>query len=105
MSGHFEVLSAPGGGYTFRLVDSSGKTRAASGTYPTKQAVAAAIAVVREIAGTGLVRDWSKNHHGETLKSGNGAAHGPTIRNGRTKFPSPAAHSLRRNHRDARAHT
>jgi uncharacterized protein YegP (UPF0339 family) len=94
MSGHFEVFPSPDGGYMFRLNDARGNTWATSGTFATKRAAARAIALVREIAGIGLVRDHSAGHHGEPLR--------PTIRPakaaarssgnipppGRTRFPS-----------------
>ncbi|MET3937016.1 YegP family protein [Arthrobacter sp. OAP107] len=57
MSGHFEVFASPNGGYRFRLLDSSGNHLATSRPYPTKQAAAAGIFTVREIAGTGLIKD------------------------------------------------
>lgn len=57
MSGHFEVFASPEGGYRFRLLDSAGNHLATSEAYPTKQAAAAGIFTVREIAGIGLIRD------------------------------------------------
>jgi uncharacterized protein YegP (UPF0339 family) len=59
MSGHFEVFDSPEGGYRFRLVDAAGNHLATSWVFPTKQAAAAGIFTVREIAGTGLVSDMS----------------------------------------------
>src|SRR5687767_1454007 len=59
MSGHFEVFGSPEGGYGFRPLDAAGNHLATSGPYPTKQAAAAGIFTVREIAGTGLVSDMS----------------------------------------------
>jgi uncharacterized protein YegP (UPF0339 family) len=89
MSGQFQVFPAPDGGYRFRLVDSSGNTWATSeGVYATKQAVAAAIALVREIAGTGLIRDQSQGRSGEPIQ--------PRIRSARTGstvLPSAPGHS------------
>ena len=66
MSGHFDLLDAPNGGYRFRLVDKSGNTVAVSTIFPTKQAAVAGITATREI-GTGFVRDMSRNHHGEPV--------------------------------------
>jgi hypothetical protein len=65
MSGHFEVFDSPDGGCRFRLLDAAGNHLATSGAFPTKQAAAAGIFTVREIAGTGLVSDMS----GEQAKS------------------------------------
>jgi uncharacterized protein YegP (UPF0339 family) len=65
MSGQFEVFQSPDGDYRFRLLDSSGNTWATSATFPTIPAVAAAITLVREIAGTGLIRDNSTDHSDE----------------------------------------
>ena len=65
MSGHFELISAPDGGYRFRLIGKSGELMAVSVKFPTKQAVAAGIYLVREIAGTGLIRDLSESRRAE----------------------------------------
>jgi uncharacterized protein YegP (UPF0339 family) len=59
MAGQFEILGSQQGGYSFRLIDSSGNLLVTSGPFPTKQAAAAGIVTVREIAGTGLIRDMS----------------------------------------------
>lgn len=102
MSGHFEVFSSPDGGYMFRLKDAHGNTWATSGTFSTKRAAAQAIALVREIAGTGLVRDYSAGHHGEPLR--------PKIRPVQTairsgsNLPSPG-HTRFPSHHRARART
>jgi uncharacterized protein YegP (UPF0339 family) len=61
MSGHFELISAPDGGYRFRLIGKAGELVAISLKYPTKRAAAQGIALVREIAGTGLIRDMSSS--------------------------------------------
>jgi uncharacterized protein YegP (UPF0339 family) len=105
MSGQFEVFSSPEGGYGFRLLDSSGTIWATSSqTFPTKQAVAAAIALVREIAGTGLIRDQSTGHSGELLQPRFRPTQAAAIHNGSTSFPSGAGHSrfARRSHAGAR---
>lgn len=57
MSGYFELVDAPDGGYRIRLLDGAGALMALSVTYPTKRAAVAGIAQAREIAGTGLIRD------------------------------------------------
>jgi hypothetical protein len=89
-----EVFSSPDRGYRFGLVDSSGTTRAtSSGTFPTKRAVSAAIALVREIAGTGLVRDQSTGHSGEPLQPRFRPTQAAAIRNGSGKLPSAASRS------------
>lgn len=65
MSGHFELISAPDGGYRFKLLGKSGELVAMSVKFPTKRAAAAGIYRVREIAGTGLIRDLSESRRGE----------------------------------------
>ena len=65
MSGHFELIDAPGGGYRFRLLDKEGGLVAVSVTFPTKKAAAAGIYLVREIAGTGLIRDGSTSRRAQ----------------------------------------
>jgi len=88
-SGQFEVFSSPAGDYWFRLVDSSGATWATSSeTFATKGAVAAAIALVREIAGTGLVRDQSTGHSGEPTQPRFRATQAAAIRIGSSNFLS-----------------
>jgi len=57
MSGYFELVDAPDGGYRIRLLDSMGTLMAVSVTFPTKRAAVAGVARAREIAGTGLIRD------------------------------------------------
>ena len=61
MSGYFEVVDAPGGGYRLRLLDGAGTLMAVSVTFPTKRAAVAGVARAREIAGTGLIRDRSRD--------------------------------------------
>jgi uncharacterized protein YegP (UPF0339 family) len=61
MSGYFELVDAPDGGYRIRLLDGTGALMAVSVTFPTKRAAVAGIAQAREIAGTGLIRDLSKD--------------------------------------------
>ncbi|WP_308410985.1 YegP family protein [Arthrobacter sp. AFG20] len=105
MSGQFEVFSSPDGGYRFRLVDSSGTTWATSSeTFATKRAVAAAIALVREIAGTGLVRDQSTGHSGEQMQPRFRATQAAAIRNGSSNFLSGAGLSRLSGHSSVRAH-
>ncbi|WP_082506948.1 YegP family protein [Arthrobacter sp. Leaf337] len=85
MSGHFELLDAPNGGYRFRLVDKSGHTVAVSTIFPTKQAAVAGITATREI-GTGLIRDRSRNHHGEPVQPRIQPAQSPPSRNTAHRF-------------------
>lgn len=59
MSGYFELVDAPDGGYRIRMLDSSGKLMAISVTFPTKRAAVAGVSRARDIAGTGLIRDRS----------------------------------------------
>jgi uncharacterized protein YegP (UPF0339 family) len=105
MSGQFEVFSSPHGGYRFRLVDAAGNTWATSGTYPTKRALAAAIALVREIAGTGLVRDQSEDHSREPLRPGIRHAEAARDRTGSTAPPQASARSPFPNRHYVRANT
>ena len=91
MSGYFELVDAPDGGYRIRLLDGAGALMAVSVTFPTKRAAVAGIAQAREIAGTGLIRDLSKDavkrptqrRHmkpaRQTLKSTVGAGHGSPL--------------------------
>lgn len=66
MSGHFEVFTSHQGGFRSQLLDSSGNLVATSATFPT---IRAAAALVREIAGTGLIGDMSRGHSGEINQS------------------------------------
>jgi uncharacterized protein YegP (UPF0339 family) len=68
MAGHFELVDAPDGGYRVRMLDGSGSLMAISVTFPTKRAAVAGIAMAREIAGTGLIRDCSSNGAGAVLR-------------------------------------
>ena len=79
------------------MVDGSGALMAVSVTFPTKKAAAAGVAKVREIAGTGLIRDLShdreviplrlqalKHHAKQARKSSAGVAgHGQLVAAGR----------------------
>jgi uncharacterized protein YegP (UPF0339 family) len=65
MSGYFELVDSADGGYRIRMLDGNGALMAVSVTFPTKKAAAAGVARVREIAGTGLIRDLS--HDRETV--------------------------------------
>lgn len=67
MSGHFELIGTPDGGYRFKLLGKAGELVAISVRFPTKRAAADGITKVREIAGTGLIRDMSTSHRGEPL--------------------------------------
>ena len=96
MSGYFELVDAPDGGYRIRMLDGAGALMAVSITFPTKKAAVAGVAMVREIAGTGLIRDRShdqesapvkqqslKQHVKATRKSIAGGGHGQLVAAGR----------------------
>ncbi|WP_255770661.1 YegP family protein [Pseudarthrobacter sulfonivorans] len=68
MAGHFELVDAPDGGYRVRMLDGSGGLMAISVTFPTKRAAVAGIAMAREIAGTGLIRDCSMKGAGAVIR-------------------------------------
>ncbi|WP_309108668.1 hypothetical protein [Arthrobacter sp.] len=68
MSGYFELVDAPDGGYRIRMLDGTGALMAISITFPTKKAAVAGIAKAREIAGTGLVRDRSHDQQSTPVK-------------------------------------
>jgi hypothetical protein len=57
MAGTFELFVDEDSQIRFRLVMPDGHILAVSGQFTDKQAAAAAIAEVRECAGTGLIRD------------------------------------------------
>lgn len=96
MSGYFELVDAPDGGYRIRMLDGAGALMAVSITFPTKKAAVAGVAMVREIAGTGLIRDRShdqqsapmklqslKRHVNAARKSTAGGGHGQLVAAGR----------------------
>lgn len=96
MSGYFELVDAPDGGYRIRMLDGTGALMAISITFPTKKAAVAGVAKAREIAGTGLIRDRShdqqtapvtqqvlKQHVKSTRKSRAGGGHGQLVAAGR----------------------
>lgn len=93
MAGHFDLIDSPNGGYRFRLFDSSGRLLAVSATYPTKRDAAAGITVVREIAGTGLIRDMSHGHQGEPIQPRIKSARAEPRHNGAHRFPGTAVHA------------
>lgn len=68
MAGYFELVDAPDGGYRVRMLDGSGSLMAISVTFPTKRAAVAGVAMAREIAGTGLIRDCSGNGEGTVIQ-------------------------------------
>lgn len=68
MAGHFELVDAPDGGYRVRMLDGSGSLMAISVTFPTKRAAVAGVAMAREIAGTGLIRDCSSSGAGTVIQ-------------------------------------
>src|SRR5919205_701767 len=61
MSGYFELVDAPDGGYRIRLLDGTGALMAVSVTFPTKRAAVAGISQARGISGTRLIRDLCKD--------------------------------------------
>ena len=68
MAGYFELVDAPDGGYRIRMLDGAGSLMAISVTFPTKRAAVAGVALAREIAGTGLIRDKSHDGAGTVLR-------------------------------------
>lgn len=68
MAGVFELVDAPEGGYRIRMLDGNGALVAVSVTFPTKKAAAHGVAVAREIAGTGLIRDLSHDRREDPLR-------------------------------------
>ncbi|MBT2532280.1 hypothetical protein J7E83_09100 [Arthrobacter sp. ISL-48] len=68
MAGYFELVDAPDGGYRVRMLDGSGSLMAISVTFPTKRAAVAGVAMAREIAGTGLIRDRSHDGAGSVIR-------------------------------------
>ena len=68
MSGYFEIIDAHDGGFRTRLRGPSGEILAVSETFPTKRRAAAGIGLIREVAGTGLIRDMSSGHRGEPFR-------------------------------------
>lgn len=68
MAGYFELVDAPDGGYRVRMMDGAGNLMAISVTFPTKRAAVAGVAMAREIAGTGLIRDKSHDGAGTVIR-------------------------------------
>lgn len=68
MAGYFELVDAPDGGYRVRMMDGAGNLMAISVTFPTKRAAVAGVAMAREIAGTGLIRDKSHDGAGTIIR-------------------------------------
>jgi uncharacterized protein YegP (UPF0339 family) len=68
MAGYFELVDAPDGGYRVRMMDGSGNLMAISVTFPTKRAAVKGVEMAREIAGTGLIRDYSSNGAGTVIR-------------------------------------
>jgi uncharacterized protein YegP (UPF0339 family) len=68
MAGYFELVDAPDGGYRVRMMDGAGNLMAISVTFPTKRAAVAGVAMAREIAGTGLIRDESHDGAGTVIR-------------------------------------
>ncbi len=94
MAGHFELVDAPDGGYRVRMLDGSGSLMAISVTFPTKRAAVAGVAMAREIAGTGLIRDCSSNGAGAVIRGRILPATGPkegTASHGKRASKAPRA--------------
>lgn len=91
MAGHFELVDAPDGGYRVRMLDGSGSLMAISVTFPTKRAAVAGVAMAREIAGTGLIRDHSSNGAGAVIRDRVGPKSSPRDSAAPGKKPSGAA--------------
>lgn len=91
MAGHFELVDAPDGGYRVRMLDGSGSLMAISVTFPTKRAAVAGVAMAREIAGTGLIRDFSSNGAGAVIRDRVGPTSSPRDSAVSGKKPSGAA--------------
>lgn len=68
MSGYFEIIDSPDGGFRATLRGPSGELLAVSEAFPTKRQAAAGISLIREVAGTGLIRDMSSGHRGEPFR-------------------------------------
>lgn len=68
MAGYFELVDAADGGYRVRMLDGAGDLMAISVTFPTKRAAVAGVAMAREIAGTGLIRDRSRDGTGTVIR-------------------------------------
>ena len=68
MAGYFELVDAPDGGYRVRMMDGTGNLMAISVTFPTKRAAVAGVAMAREIAGKGLIRDKSHDGAGTVIR-------------------------------------
>ncbi len=94
MAGHFELVDAPDGGYRVRMLDGSGSLMAISVTFPTKRAAVAGIAMAREIAGTGLIRDHSRNGAGAVIRNRVGPVSSPKESATRGKKKSGAARAV-----------
>lgn len=94
MAGHFELVDAPDGGYRVRMLDGSGSLMAISVTFPTKRAAVAGVAMAREIAGTGLIRDYSSNGAGAVIRDRIGPTSSPIDSAARGKKLSGAARAV-----------
>jgi uncharacterized protein YegP (UPF0339 family) len=68
MSGYFEIIDSADGGFRATLRGPSGELLAVSEAFPTKRQAAAGISLIREVAGTGLIRDMSSGHRGEPFR-------------------------------------
>lgn len=97
MSGHFELISAPDGGYRFRLIGKAGELVAISVKFPTKRAAAEGISMVREIAGTGLIRDLSSSRRVEPSHRIRPSQPSP-VHSGAPLLRTRAAHNVHADH-------
>lgn len=79
MSGYFELVDAPDGGYRIKMLDGGGMLMAISVTFSSKRAAVAGVSMAREIAGTGHIRDRSRGPgdvSGKAVRSARTAARG-----------------------------
>ncbi|MBP1134589.1 uncharacterized protein YegP (UPF0339 family) [Arthrobacter sp. PvP023] len=97
MSGHFELIDAPDGGYRFRLMGKAGELVAISVKFPTKRAAAEGISLIREIAGTGLIRDLSNRRRIEPSHRIRPSQPAP-VHSGAPLLRTRAAHNLHADH-------
>ncbi|WP_457972388.1 YegP family protein [Arthrobacter sp. D1-17] len=88
MAGYFEIIDAEDGGFRVRLLDGAGQLVATSVKYPTKQAAVMGISAIREIAGTGLIRDMSRGGHGESIVPRSRPAASAGKLHSHTRFPA-----------------
>ncbi|MCY0905219.1 YegP family protein [Arthrobacter sp. H14-L1] len=81
MAGCFELVDASDGGYRIKMLTGSGSLLAVSVSYPSKEAAVRGIDVLREIGGTGLVLDHSRQTQSATDENKQQANALATVRN------------------------